>query len=283
MKLELGEHVIDCTNHTAIMGILNVSDDSPVTSSIASADDARERALAMISEGADMIDVGAHSTAAGKRDMSPQEEIERVCPVIAALASEGVSTSVDTWTAEVARAAAEAGVNLLNDVTGFSDPAMVAVAGEFGLPACVMHMRGQPKRHWEVDQSYDDIATEVREFLVNGAAALEQAGAGQVWIDPGFAFGKSPRDNVLMLRDLPNLVATGYPVLVSASRKGFLSQLIGREDDQYAKGILEATIAFNTLAASMGAHVVRVHDIAEIADAIKIVDAVRAAGAPASD
>jgi dihydropteroate synthase len=276
MKLALGEHVIDCTDHTAIMGILNVSDDSPVTTSIAGAGDARERALALVAEGAEIIDVGAHSTAAGKRDISPQEEIERVCPVIEALASEGVPTSVDTWTAEVARAAAEAGANLLNDVTGFSDPAMVAVAGEYGLAACVMHMRGKPKLHWEVDQSYDDIATEVREFLLKSAVTLEQAGAGQVWIDPGFAFGKSPQDNVRMLRDVPNLVATGYPVLISASRKGFLSQLLGRSDDQHAQGILEATIAFNTLAANMGAHIVRVHDIAAIADAITIVDAVRA-------
>ena len=276
MRLELGEHVIDCTDRTAIMGILNISDDSPVTTSIAGAGDARERALALVAEGADVIDVGANSTAANKREMTPQEEIERVCPVIEALAAEGVPTSVDTWTAEVARAAAGAGADLLNDVTGFSDPAMVAVAAEFRLATCVMHMRGRPKRHWEVDQSYEQIAPEVQAFLLDAAAALERAGAGQVWLDPGFAFGKSPRDNVRLLRGLPQLVATGYPVLVSASRKGFLNQLLGRDDDQYASGILAATVAFNTLAAQMGAHIVRVHDVAAIADALKIVDAVRA-------
>ncbi len=276
VRLQLGEHVIDCTNRAAIMGILNVSDDSPVAASIVDASAARDRGIELQRQGAEIIDVGAHSTAAGARELSAQEEIERVCPVIEALSAAGIATSIDTWSAEVARAAAESGVNLLNDVTGFADPAMAAVAVDHQLPAVVMHMRGDPKRNAEVDQHYDDIATEVRAYLIDRASALEATGSGQVWLDPGFAFAKSAQDNVRLLDGLPALVATGYPVLVSASRKGFLGELLGRGDDQQAAGILEATVAFNVLAARHGAHVVRVHDVEVIADALKVEGAIRA-------
>ena len=276
MQLTLGEHVIDCADRTAVMGILNLSDDSPIAESIVTVPAARERALALRREGAEIIDVGAHSTAAGKREMSAQEEIERVCPVIEAVRAEGIPVSVDTWGAEVARAASEAGVHMLNDVTGFSDPAMIAVAADYRLPAVVMHMRGPPKGNAEVDQSYTNVGAEVRAFLLDRASALEAAGAGQVWLDPGFGFGKSLADNIRMLAALPELPATGYPVLVSASRKGFLGQLLGAGDNQQAEGILEATVAFNTLAARLGAHVVRVHDVAEVARALRVVNGVRA-------
>ena len=276
MRLTLGEHVIDCSDHTAIMGILNVSDDSPVTESIVGVSAARDRGLELHRAGAEIIDVGAHSTAAGRRSVTPQEEIERVCPVIEALSAEGVPVSVDTWSAQAARAAAGAGVHLVNDVTGFTDPKMLAVVAEHRLSALVMHMRGPPQRNYTVDQSYDDIAGEVRRFLLGRAAALESTGAGQVWLDPGFGFGKSLADNIRMLGELPDLVATGHPVLISASRKGFLGELIGRGDDQHAEGIAEATLAFNTLAVQLGAHVVRVHDVEPIASAMRVVDGVRA-------
>ncbi|MEE8337413.1 MAG: dihydropteroate synthase [Dehalococcoidia bacterium] len=276
MKLELGEHTIDCTDRTVLMGILNVSDDSPVAGSIADANAARERGLELHAAGARIVDVGAHSTGAGKRDLTAQEEIDRVCPVIEALRAEGVPVSVDTWNADVARAAAEAGVHLLNDVTGFTDPAMVAVAADHHLPACVMQMRGAPKLHYDVDQNYDDVASEVRGFLLDRATALEAAGAGQVWLDPGFGFGKSADDNVRLLAGLPGLVASGRPILVSASRKGFLAELLKRGNDQDAEGIVEATLAFNTLAAYLGAHVLRVHDVDAVADAIQVVNRTRA-------
>lgn len=276
MKLLLGEQVIDCTDRTAIMGILNLSDDSPIGESIVPTSAARDRALALHDAGAEIIDVGAHSTAAGKREISAQEEIERVCPVIEAVRAAGIPVSVDTWSAEVARAAAGAGVHLLNDVTGFSDPAMRAVAAEYGLPAVVMHMRGAPKLHARADQTYADIDAEVRAFLLERAAALESAGTSQVWLDPGFGFGKAPEDNLRLLAALPELLATGYPVLVSASRKGFLGELLGAGDDQRAEGILEATLAFNTLAARLGVHIVRVHDVAAVASALAVVNGVRA-------
>ena len=274
MILRLREREIDCRGRTAIMGILNVSDDSPVTFSRVGVEQALDRARMLARDGAEIIDVGAHSTATGARDLSPAEEIERVVPVIEAVVRDGLIASVDTWTPEVARAAAEAGVHLINDVTGFVDPGMAAVAREFELPGCLMHMRGDPKHHGEVSQVYGDIAAEVRADLVARAAALRSEGVDS-WLDPGFGFGRSAEDNVRLLRGLPDLIADGYPVLVSASRKGFLAELMGQPYGQDRAGLLEATIAFNSLAAWWGAHVVRVHDVTALSDAMKVTNAVR--------
>lgn len=274
MILKLRDRQIDVTHRTAVMGILNVSDDSPVAFSRVGVEQALDRARALAAEGAEIIDIGAHSTATGAKDLAPSEEIERVVPVIEAVVRAGLIASVDTWTPEVARAAAEAGVHLLNDVTGFVEPGMVEVAREFEIPGCIMHMRGDPKRHREVSQQYEDIEAEVRTDLVRRAQALKAQGV-DVWLDPGFGFGRSAADNAELLRGLPALVAEGYPVLVSASRKGFLAELMGQPYGQDQDGLLEATVAFNSLAAYWGAHVVRVHDVAEVSDAVRIASAIR--------
>lgn len=274
MILKLRDREIDCRDRTAVMGILNVSDDSPVVFSRVGVEQALDRARSLARDGAEIIDIGAHSTATGARDLTASEEIERVVPVIEAVVRDGLIASVDTWTPEVARAAAEVGVHLLNDVTGFADLGMADVAREFALPGCLMHMRGDPKRHSEVSQVYGDIALEVRTDLVTRAEELRTAGV-ECWLDPGFGFGRSAEDNVRLLRGLPDLVAEGYPVLVSASRKGFLAELLGQPYGQDREGLLEATLAFNSLAAWWGAHMVRVHDVTEVADAIKVVNAAR--------
>lgn len=275
MLLHLRDRTIDATHRTAVMGILNVSDDSPIAFSRVATSEALDRAQALAADGAEIIDVGAHSTRTGGRDLTPDEEAARVVPVIEACVRDGLVTSVDTWTPIVARAAAAAGVHLLNDVSGVTDPAMLAVAVEYRLPACVMHMRGRPKHHREVDQAYADINAEVTSFLMERARALEAAGAGVPWLDPGFGFGKSAADNLAMLDGLPGLVGSGYPVLISASRKGFLAELLGLGDRQDVDGLLEATLGFNVLAAAAGAHVVRVHDVAEVTRALSVVNALR--------
>jgi len=282
MLLHLRDRTIDATHRTAVMGILNVSDDSPIAFSRVARSEALERARALAAAGAEIVDIGAHSTRTGGRDLTPDEEAARVAPVVEACVGEGLLTSVDTWTPAVARAAAQAGVHLLNDVTGATDPEMLAVAVEYRLPVCVMHMRGRPKHHREVDQSYEEINEEVTAFLVERAHSLEGAGAGTPWLDPGFGFGKSAADNLAMLDGLPALVGHGYPVLVSASRKGFLAELMGLGDRQDVEGLLEATLGFNVLAAAAGAHVVRVHDVAEVARALSVVSALRRqrAGSP---
>lgn len=274
MILRLRDRQIDVTARTAVMGILNVSDDSPVAFSRVGVDEALDRARVLAADGAEIIDIGAHSTATGARDLEPSEEIERVAPVVEAVVRAGMIASVDTWVPEVARAAAEAGVHLINDVTGFIEPDMVEVAREFEIPGCIMHMRGDPKHHRDADQRYEDIEHEVRGDLVRRAESLKAAGV-DVWLDPGFGFGRSAEDNARLLRGLPDLVAEGYPVLVSASRKGFLAELLGQPYGQDQDGLLEATVAFNTLAAYWGAHVVRVHDVAPVADAVRVASAVR--------
>lgn len=274
MLLQLRDRVIDVTDRTAIMGILNLTEDSPVAFSRVDVAQARERALALARQGAEIIDIGAHSTRSRGRAVPPDEELARVVPVIAAVVAAGLVASVDTWTPAVARAAARAGVHLLNDVTGFTDPEMIAVAAEFGLPGCVMHMRGRPQHHREVSQRYGDVNAEVHTVLLERAQALQAAGVTP-WLDPGFAFGKSAADNLALLDGLPQLLAAGHPVLISASRKGFLAELLGRGDDQSAPGLLEATIAFNVLAAAAGVHVVRVHDVEPLAEALAVVNAWR--------
>ena len=277
MRLALGEHVIDAGGRTVVMGIVNVSPDSPVERSVVAPAAAVERALALVARGAEIVDVGAHSTRTGGDEPPLDEEIGRVCPVIERLAGEGVPVSLDSWKPAVARAAAAAGVHLLNDVTGLRDDGMVSVAADHGLPVLAMHMRGEPTRHGEADQHYDDIAAEVAADLERRARELEAAGVPAVWVDPGFGFGRSARDNVRLLAAVRALRDAGRPVAVSASRKGFLGELAGVGYTQQAPELLAATVAFNVLAAAAGAHVVRVHDVAEVSRAMLVVNAARAA------
>ena len=279
MLIELGCQTLDATDRCHVMGILNVATDSPVADSIVDVGDAPRRAEALRSAGASIIDVGAQSTRTGAAEISVDEEIARVAPVVESLVSEGHLISVDTWTADVARAAVAAGAHLINDITG-ADPETVAVAVETKTPIAVMHMRGRPQRHREVEHEYDDVAAEVRVFLDRRAQEIKQAGAPDVWIDPGFQFGRGLDDNLRLLLDLPNLSKLGHPVLISASRKGFLAELLGHgelrsHDAQGKPGMLEATVAFNVLAAWLGAHVVRVHDVQEVAWALSVSTAAR--------
>lgn len=280
MLIELGGQTLDATDQCLVMGILNVATDSPVSDSVVDIGDAPRRADALRGAGAAMIDVGAQSTRTGAAQVSADQEIARVVPVIESLVAEGHLVSVDTWTAAVARAAVAAGAHLINDITG-ADSETVQVAVETNTPIAVMHMRGRPQRHREVAHQYDDVATEVREYLGGRASEIEAAGAPAVWIDPGFQFGRGLDDNLRLLLDLPNLAGLGHPVLISASRKGFLAEMLGHgalrsHDAQGRPGMIEATIAFNVLAAWMGAHVVRVHDVEGVARALNVSTAARA-------
>ena len=280
MLIELGGQTLDATDRCHVMGILNVATDSPVTDSIVAVGDAPRRAAELRKAGASIIDVGAQSTRTGAAEISSDEEIARVSPVVESLVAEGHLVSVDTWTAAVARAAVDAGAHLINDITG-ADPDTVQVAVETATPIAVMHMRGRPQRHREVTHEYEDVTVEVRKYLGSRASEITAAGAPQVWIDPGFQFGRGLQDNLRLLLDLPNLARLGHPVLISASRKGFLAEMLGhgelRSHDAQAKpGMIEATIAFNALAAWMGAHVVRVHDVQEVAWALSVSAAARA-------
>ena len=279
MQITLGDRSLDATDRAVVMGILNVATDSPVSDSVVDVGDAPRRAAQLRDAGAEIIDVGAQSTRTGAAAVSPDQEIARVAPVIEALVAEGHLVSVDTWTARVARAAVEAGAHLINDITG-ADQETIRVAVETQTPIAVMHMRGRPQHHREVEHEYRDVAVEVREYLDRRATEIEAAGAPDVWIDPGFQFGRGLDDNLRLLLDLPNLAILGHPVLISASRKGFLAELLGHgplrsRDAQRRPGMVEATVAFNTLAAWLGAHVVRVHDVQEVTWALNVSAAAR--------
>ncbi len=254
------------------MGIVNVSDDSPIAFSRVRSDKAIARAIKMRQDGADIIDIGAHSTATKAYSISPEEEVSRIYPVVQALAKEGIITSVDTWTPSVAKNVAPAGLHLINDVSGAQDLEMHKVAKEFSLPICIMHMRGLPKLHREVNQEYDDIENEVFDFLRASIISFENNTGQQAWIDPGFGFGKSAGDNLTLLKGLPRLRTLDRPILVSASRKGFLSELMMQGDSQDTEELLSATLAFNALAVLKGANIIRVHDVPAAHAMISIID-----------
>ena len=275
MKLIFHDRIVDCTNRTILMGILNVSNDSPIHESIFREEKILDRAIKLHSDGADIIDIGAVSTSSMAEQLSTSEEIDRVCSAISQISNEGILTSIDTWNAEVAEAAIEAGVHLLNDVSGFRKNEMVAVAAQNSIPVCVMHMRGEPRKHYDVNQEYEDINQEVISFLESKALELEDAGTGQVWIDPGFEFGKSVLDNVKMFDHLKNIMSLDRPVLISASRKGFLAELLGYQKRQDIPELLDATLAFNVLCAFEGVHIVRVHDVKTVNSGITIVNGIR--------
>ncbi len=274
-EIALAGRRFDVRDRPLIMGILNVDTDSPVGGSVVPAADAPRRAEALRGAGADIIDVGAQSTRTGAREVPAAEEAARVAPVVEALAREGHVVSVDTWTGSVARAAVDAGAHLINDVSGAGDEETARAAADAAVPLLIMHLRGRPQRHREEDQTYPDVRAEVRGHLAARAGELIAAGVPEVWIDPGFEFGKGMDDNLRLLLDLPQLAELGHPVAISASRKGFLAELLGHgrlrsRDAQSQPRMLEATTAFNALAAWLGAHVLRVHDAAEVAAAAKV-------------
>tara|TARA_B110001454_G_scaffold103682_1_gene97633 strand:+ start:1720 stop:2568 length:849 start_codon:yes stop_codon:yes gene_type:complete len=272
MLLQFPNQTLDLGQRTAIMGIVNVSNDSPIAFSRVRSDEAIARAIQMSQDGADIIDIGAHSTATKAYSISADEEVSRIYPIVQALAKEGIITSLDTWTPSVAKNVAPAGLHLINDVSGAQNLEMHEVAKEFSLPICIMHMRGLPKLHREVSQEYDDIESEVFNFLEASITSFEKHTGQQAWIDPGFGFGKSATDNLTLLRALPRLHTLNRPILVSASRKGFLSELMMQGDSQDTAELLSATLAFNALAVLKGANIIRVHDVAAAHAMTSIID-----------
>jgi len=245
------------------MGILNVTPDSFSDGGrFLQPDAAIAHGLAMVAEGATVIDVGGESTRPGAQPVDEVEERRRVLAVIAALAPH-VRVSIDTRHAAVAEAAIEAGATLLNDVSASLHP----VAAAHGVGWIAMHMRGEPAT-MQVDPRYDDVVDEVRAFLVERAEQAVAAGVPEVWIDPGIGFGKTVAHNLELLRRLGELVATGHPVVVGTSRKGFLGTLTGGApvDDR-----LEASLATAVVAAANGARMIRAHDVRAHVDAMRIV------------
>jgi len=246
-----------------VMGVLNVTPDSFSDGGTWLGPEAAvAHGLALVAEGADVVDVGGESTRPGAQPVEEAEERRRVLPVVEALAPH-VRVSVDTRKAGVAEAAIEAGATLVNDVSASLHE--VAAAGGAGWVA--MHMQGQPATMQDAPH-YDDVVTEVRDFLVARAEAATAAGVKEVWIDPGIGFGKTLAHNLALLRHLRALVATGLPVVVGTSRKGFIGALTG---DAPVDDRREGSLATATWALAQGAGMVRVHDVAPTVQAARLV------------
>jgi dihydropteroate synthase len=272
-----GRHTLDLSR-PIVMGILNVTPDS-FSDGGRFVDVARaiEYAERMIEQGAGMIDVGGESTRPGAADVSEEEEIRRVCPVIEALAARtAVPISVDTSKAAVMSAAVAAGASLINDVRALREPGAIEAAARTDAAVCLMHMQGQP-RTMQQEPRYDDVVAEVRAFLEERADACVAAGIARerLVVDPGIGFGKRLEHNLALLARLSELSRIGLPLLVGVSRKSMFQALLGRAVEQRLAGGL----AVATAAILSGASIVRAHDVAETVDAVKVAQALLDAAA----
>lgn len=258
-----------------VMGVLNVTPDSFSDGGrFASRDAALAHAERLIAEGADIVDIGGESTRPGAAEVSEAEELDRILPVIEALRDRSdIAISVDTSKPGVMRAAVAAGARLINDVRALTEEGALQAAAELDTDVCLMHMQGTPGSMQD-SPHYEDVTAEVAAFLTARRDACLEAGiaAERIILDPGFGFGKTVEHNVELLRNLRQLRAIGQPLLVGLSRKSTLGALTGRPVSER----LAASIAAAVLAALGGAAILRVHDVAETVDALKIVAAVAA-------
>ena len=251
-----------------IFGIVNVTPDSFSDGGrFLHADAAIARGLRLREEGADFVDVGGESTKPGAEAVSLDDELRRVMPVIEALVRQDVPVSVDTLKPEVMRAAIEAGASVINDVNAFRAPGAVEAVADSKVGVIAMHMQGTPAT-MQVAPHYDDVVAEVGAFLKGRAAALEAGGVApdRIALDPGFGFGKTFEHNRALFRGLPALASMGYPILAGLSRKRTIGDITGRAVEQRVAGSVAAAL----LAVQNGANLLRVHDVRETVDAIKV-------------
>ncbi len=276
MLLHCRHHRLDLST-PIVMGILNVTPDSFSDGGrFVDVQRAIEHGIAMAQAGAGMIDVGGESTRPGAQAVSEQEEIDRTAPVIAALTRQlAIPVSIDTSKPGVIAAALQAGAALLNDVRALREPGALAAAAASDAAVCLMHMQGAP-RTMQQDPHYADVVREVREFLDERVAACEHAGIerNRILLDPGIGFGKRLSHNLQLLAHLPALRFAGLPLLIGVSRKSMFGELLQRPVEQRLAG----SLAVATAAVLAGASVLRVHDIAETVDAVKVASALKASG-----
>lgn len=268
------------------MGVVNVTDDSFSDGGLfLDRDRAVEHGLALVAEGAAIVDVGGESTRPGATRIDPAVEKSRVCPVIRELTAHGVTVSIDTMHAEVARAALENGAQIVNDVSGGrADPDMAPLLADAKVPWILMHWRSVGAERPHAVPAYRNVVEEVRGELLASVDAAVAAGvdAGRLIVDPGLGFAKTGEHNWALLRALPEFVATGIPVLVGASRKRFLGTLLADADGRPRPpdGRETATAAISVLAGLYGAWGVRVHDVRASVDALKVLQAWTSGGQP---
>ncbi len=273
--------LLNLSERVHVMGIVNVTPDSFSDGGrFLDRDAAIDHGLRLVDEGADILDVGGESTRPGATSVSSDEEIERVVPVVEALAAKtDVPVSIDTSKASVARRALDAGAQIVNDVAaGRFDEELIPLVAARHAPLVLMHMLGEP-RTMQMDPRYVDVVGEIAAFLDERADAAVAAGAGreQIVVDPGFGFGKTPAHNLVLLRRLREFRCLGFPILAGTSRKSFIGATLGGLPVEER---LEGTAATVALAVANGVSIIRVHDVREMARVVRMVEAVETATEP---
>jgi dihydropteroate synthase len=271
MHLTARESILDLT-FPQVMGILNVTPDSFSDGGRHNTLDlALRHAQAMVDAGATILDIGGESTRPGAAEVSEEEELARVVPVVEAIARRfDVWISVDTSKASVIREAASAGMHLINDIRSLQEPGALQAAAETGLPVCLMHMQGDPKTMQHAPR-YDNVVAQVDQYFVEQIARCVNAGIpkSKLLLDPGFGFGKNLEHNYQLLARLAEFHHFGLPLLVGMSRKSMVGQLLHVSPEKRVTG----SVACAVIAAMQGAQIVRVHDVKETVEAMRIVEA----------
>lgn len=276
MQINFAGRVLDMSG-CHVMGILNVTPDSFSDGGrYNTVEVALARAREMVADGAAFIDVGGESTRPGATPVSVEEELERVCPVVEAIARDlDVVVSVDTSSPQVMAEVVKLGAGMINDVRALQRDGAPEVVANAGVPVCVMHIQGEPDTMQD-DPRYRNVRREVSSFLTERMRVIEKAGVrpDNIILDPGFGFGKSPQHNLQLLASLEQLQLLGHPILVGMSRKSMLGHITGRDVSER----LPASLAAATISAMKGASIIRVHDVRETVDAVKVVTAMEEAG-----
>ena len=256
-----------------IAGVVNVTPDSFSDGGLSfKKGDAVKHAMRLLEEGADILDIGGESTRPGAEPVTAKEEIKRVIPVIREIRKKSnTPISIDTQKPDVASAAISEGADIINDVGGYRDDDMVAIAAKLKKPVIVMHMKGTPSS-MQKNPSYKDVVKEVSLSLKKSAENLKRNGVKKIIIDPGIGFGKSLRHNLELLNNIEKIVRLGYPVMVGASRKSFIAHLTGSRGK--ADERLGGSITAHMMAVMQGGAIIRVHDVAEHVEAIKTLIAI---------
>jgi dihydropteroate synthase len=256
-----------------VMGIVNVTPDSfSDGGKFAATNLAVEHALKLAEEGADILDIGGESTRPNATPVSLQEELDRVIPVIEALAKQvNIPLSIDTYKPQVMQAAIAAGASMVNDVRALQESGAMEIVANSNVGVCLMHMQGTPQT-MQNNPHYNDVVSDVKAFLAERLQASIDAGIvrDRILLDPGFGFGKTREHNILLLQNLESFANLGRPLLVGLSRKSVLGQVTGNDVDAR----LYASIAASVIAATKGAKILRVHDVLAAAEALKVVSAV---------
>ena len=255
-----------------VMGIVNVTPDSfSDGGKFNTTEKAIAHALQLVEEGAEILDIGGESTRPGATPVPLDEELKRVIPVIEGLRDVGVPLSIDTYKPQVMQAAITAGADIVNDVCALREPQALEIVATSQAGVCLMHMQGRPQT-MQADPQYDDVVSEVRDFLKDRLDAAVQAGIdrSRIMLDPGFGFGKRTAHNLTLLNHLNDIQILGLPLLIGLSRKSVLGQVVGSSVDER----IHASIAASVVSVMKGANIVRVHDVKPTIDALKIVQAV---------